>query len=390
MFTVEKKILIWLEKHLFVLVIVGVTLLSACIRFAFLKVESGDAVSFLLPWYYSIKEDGLRNPVGNYNLLYQFLIALMTYLPIKPLYAYKALSICFDYLLAAAVAFGVYKLVEDNRKWKAVLAYAIVLLLPTVFLNSAAWSQCDAIYTFFIIISLLAFFKEKYVLSFAIYGMAFAFKLQAVFVLPLYLFVYFKKKKFSCLHFVIIPAVVCLTGLPCVLLGKRNITEVFSIYFEQAAYDERPYSNYPSFWAIVSNNDIADPGTLRNVAILFTIAILGSLMVCWIVKKVKINSRNMLYMAFLLAYTCVLFLTGMHERYGYCYEIMAVMIALLNKKTILLLFPLYLLPLYTYGAYLYGNTVNLNILAVVNLAVYVGYLLILNRDMFSDTESSTV
>lgn len=38
--------------------------------------------------------------MGNYNLLYQTLIALMTYFNVNCIYYYKALSILFDYLLA--------------------------------------------------------------------------------------------------------------------------------------------------------------------------------------------------------------------------------------------------------------------------------------------------
>lgn len=58
----------------------------------------------LLPWYEKIRESGgilsLSHQVGDYGLLYQTLIALMTYIDIEPIYLYKFLSTLFDFFLA--------------------------------------------------------------------------------------------------------------------------------------------------------------------------------------------------------------------------------------------------------------------------------------------------
>ena len=55
----------------------------------------------------------LRHQTGNYNVLYQTAIALMTYLPMNPLTKYKALSILFDYVLAAGT--GVLAVMGTRR-----------------------------------------------------------------------------------------------------------------------------------------------------------------------------------------------------------------------------------------------------------------------------------
>ena len=165
MFKTEKRLLEWIHKHIFILSLVGVTALSLCIRWGLRDFVSPDSESFLLYWYDLLKEAGglrgLNQQVGNYNMLYQFLIAVMTYLPIEPLYAYKLLSVIFDYLMAVGVAILVYELTTRNQREKAGLAYMAVILFPCVFLNSSAWAQCDSIYTFFIIASLIAALKEK-------------------------------------------------------------------------------------------------------------------------------------------------------------------------------------------------------------------------------------
>ena len=141
----------WVEKNIFLIVFLCASLFGIIIRFTLRDVISSDSSSFLLPWYIEMKNSGgiqsLNRQIGNYNMLYQFLIAIMTYLPIPPLYAYKILSCLFDFLLAGLIGVIVYDL--HNNKWEGMAGYIIVIFSPIVFLNSAAWAQCDSIYTFF-------------------------------------------------------------------------------------------------------------------------------------------------------------------------------------------------------------------------------------------------
>lgn len=392
MFQIEEKIVKWIEAHMRLLAFVAVTFLSLGIRYSLRDFQSGDSIAFLLPWYEQIKAEGgllgLKTQVGNYNMLYQFLIAVMTYLPVKPLHAYKILSVIFDYCLAAGVAALVYDVTDENREWKAFLAYVLVICSPLVFLNSSAWAQCDAIYTFFVIVSLYAFFKERYTCAFALYGMAFAFKLQAVFVLPFFLFVYFVKKKFSVLQFAFIPVMMCLSGIPCFLMG-RNISEVFTVYQTQTSEWEKMSMNYPSIWTLLNDGQVVDSYiSLKNTAIVLAVIVLGTIMMIWLVKGVETNTENMLYMAFLLAYTCVLILPAMHERYGFLYEILAIVIVFVNKKTIPLLISLNCISIATYGNYLYFRDIDMNLLAVVNLITYVCYFGIIMKRMLANDEQS--
>lgn len=83
----------------------------------------------------------------------------------------------FDYVLA----FGAYLIVnqfEGRRSLKGVFAYAAVIMLPLYFL-----------------------IKEKHIPSFIMFGLAFAFKLQSIFLLLLFIFVYFTRRNFSVLTF---------------------------------------------------------------------------------------------------------------------------------------------------------------------------------------------
>ena len=390
MFKIEKRFLEWVEKHILLFCVIGVTLISMIIRYSFREIISNDAYWCLLPWYDVIKENGgiyaLGSQVGDYNMLYQFIIAVFTYLPIEPLSAYKLLSCIFDYLLAAAMGYFVYFFSEKDRILKGTMAYMLLLMSPIVILNSSYWGQCDAIYTFFCVASLLAFCRDKYKLTFVLYGVAFAFKLQAVFLLPFFLFAYFVKKKFSVLYFGIIPVMMVILSIPGLIMG-RSVAEVFTIYLNQTGSYKSITMNYPTFWNLLqSANMDAFYINMKKPAIALTVVVIALLMVTWIVKKVPMTTRNMIYMAFLLAYTCVLILPSMHERYGYLYEILAILVAFLQIRTLPCLVGMYLASFAIYGKYLFMFEINLPALSIVNTLAYIGYIVILTREMFENGE----
>lgn len=110
----EKKILEKADRRLPDLIIFLVTVMGLLIRFSLLEVVSGDAEAFLLPWHDIIRNNGLYEQVGDYNLLYQFLIWVMTKVPIPPLYAYKTLSCLGDLLLACSSALFVRQIAAGN------------------------------------------------------------------------------------------------------------------------------------------------------------------------------------------------------------------------------------------------------------------------------------
>lgn len=377
---IEKAILSWIDDHLLILVVALVSVAALLVRLPLLEHISGDSYFFLLPWYEQIRENGLSVQVGNYNLLYQAAIWLMTKLPLKPIYAYKALSTIFDYALALSAALLTANLTDEKKQWKALGTYSAVLLLPTVFLNSCAWAQCDSIFCTFGVLALLQLVKEKYPSAMVLLGLSFACKLQAVFFLPVFLFVYYRRRKFSMLQFALVPGAMLLTGLPMVFAG-RNPLDTFRIYAQQTGTYPYMSMNYPSAWLMLTHaREGSEYKLLSRAAMILTVAVLAALMIYWLHHKVAAEGKNILVMAFLLAYTCILFLPAMHERYGYPCEIMAVVLAVLMPKTLPLCAGMVGVSLCTYGSYLFDNEVfSLQVLAVVNLAVYGGYIWYLNR-----------
>ncbi|MBE6025155.1 MAG: DUF2029 domain-containing protein [Cellulosilyticum sp.] len=393
-FKFEERMLKWMNEHILALAFAAAVILSIAIRYFLRNFYTTDADLCLIPWYNAIKDNGgllgLGKPVEglNYSFTYQLLIALMTYLPIEPLYAYKILSCIFDYLLAGAVAYLVYDIVENNKLEKTLLSFIMVSCSPVVLMDSAAWAQCDSIYTFWVVLSIIFLRKEKYIPAFIYYGVGFAFKFQSVFALPFFLFYYFYKRKFSVLHFGLIPVTMTVLALPSLVQG-RTISEMIHIYTDNTSLHTSISNGFPTFWRLLNDGTGAEGYTfLKYAAMALTVVILGSFMYMWIRNNINLNNVNIILIAFILTYSTIIFLPAMHERYGFIFEILAIVIVFIEIKTIPLLIGITCLSLTTYGVYLFNNTVNEWFLAVINFVFYVSYMIILNKNLIKHSSSN--
>lgn len=376
----EKKILDLADLHLPLLLAALCTLLGIDVRISLREVVSDDYNTFLLPWYNLISANGLSQQVGDYNFLYQFIICILTKVQIPSLYAYKICSCIFDWVLAITAGVIVHSIATREREWAGCLAYCAVLLSPIVFLNSAAWAQCDAIYSAFALLAILHLERKQYTRAMCFLGVSFAFKLQAVFVLPLFLFVYFMERKFSAARFLLVPCTMVILSSPIVLWG-RSLTEVVKIYFSQTGTYQAMSMNYPSPWLLLCQAwEQTQYAYLKNAAIIVTVFVLAVLMVWWIRRSCAPTGKNLYMMAFLLVYTCVLFLPSMHERYGYLYEVLAIILAILIPKTIPLCAGLLAISMNTYGIYLFGVSGNWTFLVCANLFFYCAYIYSLKEE----------
>lgn len=396
----------FIKKYGLWLAVIIIFSVGTLIRFLLRDMTSLDSENFLVPWFNDIKEaggfSGLGEQVGDYNILYQTIIALFTYIPLKALYAYKLFSCVFDVLLALMSAYTVFHLSSNNKPALAVTAFGLVYLSPIVFLNSAWWAQCDAIYTFFGLLSLFLLAKKKDLAAAIVYSIAFTFKLQAIFLLPVIMFVLFMRKKSHMLFLLLIPVVMTVLSLAGLLSG-RNASDVFTIYFSQTSIYKSVALNYPSVWGLASDTvyaasyfagkELISPEQLYNIlkypAIIITAAALCIYMLVWLKKNINIDLKSIIIMSFILSYTCVLLLPSMHERYGYIYEILALIIAFIDRKTIYLLCLMYTLTLITYIHFLSDcYFMPISVLSAVNIFIYVMYMIKLNKLLLKNSASA--
>ena len=113
-------------------------------------------------------------------------------------------------------------------------------------------------------------------------------------------------------------------------------------------------------------------------------------MLVWLKKRVRIDLKNIMIMAFILSYTCVLLLPSMHERYGFIYEILALIIAFIDRKTVYLVCIMYAVTLITYIHFLSNcYFMPLAVLSAVNIFVYIMYAVRLSRFLQENSRSSS-
>lgn len=299
---------------------------------------SDDMQRFLIPWFQVIKANGgfsaLKQQVGDYGLLYQTIIAAFSYSDVKPVYLYKGLSVFFDFLLAGTITYFISKtemrkLHHNGLKNKTPIIYACVLLLPTVIMNSAFWGQCDSIYTFFLLWSLWFLFKEKYNLSLLFLGCSFAFKLQCILLMPLFLF-FCLYKRFSVLSFLITAFTFWFSGIIAYVNG-RGLLDGFGVYFFQVGEYRRMWMNVPSFWFFFEDN--YEKYHFFAIGLTFVILAIALL---WLFKNdIVITSFNQIIaLALFIEWTCIIFLPSMHERYTYVMDMLALILAFSDRRFI--------------------------------------------------------
>lgn len=250
-------------------------------------------------------------------------------------------------------------------------------MLPTVVLNSAYWGQCDSIYVFFVIWTAYLIYVERYKMGFFMFGIAFAFKLQSIFILPAILLFYVAKKSFSILNFGITIFTFWCSGLVAYFYG-RGFLECFSIYFNQADQCHKMYLNVSSFW-ILFGEDLYDD--LHKFAIILTIVLLGVGLYLILEKKKTMDmAENYLNTYCWCVWTVILFLPAMHERYTYMLDIMLIMLCFVNVRYIWCAFVEVLLSILTYSHFLYGAVSVNRTFAIANLLAWAIFSVLIFRE----------
>lgn len=367
---VEQQVYNFIKRNLGWICVVIITLIRLGICFYLRRYESGDFQQDLRHWFEEIKRNGgltaMKQQVGNYNIPYQLIIAIMTYFPAKSLYLYKGLSVFFDFILAGACGIFVCRL-KNSRSWMLFTGvYAAVLLLPVTYLNSAAWAQCDSIYTAFVIMALYFLYDRRYIAAYLLLGISLAFKLQMIFILPFFIFYYFLEKKYSILHMGLIIIGWYILSLPGIFM-RGNWLEPFKIYFAQIGTHRAMWLNFPSFWVLVGDNY----EMLKKPAILVTVSVLGLALAYVMHQNRRLTSSvEFLKAAVWTTWTCILFLPAMHERYSYLVDILLLLLVFINRRIWIVATVEIISSMLRYQAYLFGGAEVSTIHAVAYFAAW--------------------
>jgi Gpi18-like mannosyltransferase len=358
--------------------------LELYMRYRMRSYETGDYHVYLKPWAEYIRSHGFHaygDNFSDYNVPYLYVLGLMAqlpdYLPIGLLTAIRLGSVIFDGVLA----FFAYRIVALRyANWRVPLLAAIVVFgLPTVTMNGALWGQCDSIYTAFGLAGLYYFLRDRPWLGCAAFGIAYAFKQQALFLFPLLLVLLLTRKVpwRTCLA---IPAVFLALDLPAWLAG-RPLGDLLNIYTAQQNAEGVMVLNAPSVWALVPTPAPEDTRMFIQVGMVLTVVVFLVLAYVIVSARARLTDERLVLLATTSAIVAPFLLPGMHERYFYVADVLTVLAAFyLPRRLWYLPLLIQLASFMAYTRFLFGQRPVLDFpilsLIVMTAAVSVTFVLL--------------
>lgn len=334
---INKRFIEWIEKNMLVIATILITILAIIVRYIGRDSMLGDYIGFLQPWYNTLKESGgirgLRSTIGDYMDGYMLFMAILTYIPINPLYGIKIFSIIFDFIIAIMSAVITLNILKEDKSKKlyATIVYSIQLFLPTVILNGSYWGQCDAVYTGIILIVLFMLIKKKYRVALFLFGIGMSFKLHTILFLPLLVVVYIRTKEFNILEFLNILLGYFIMSIPALLVGKpiKDVLKLLVSYGTGAT--SVLTANFNNFYSLIWIDNEYIATYMRRLGILTTIALIGICMLIFIYKRIEINGDNLVGLALFFILLITYFLPGMHERYLFPGDVLSILYFIIKK-----------------------------------------------------------
>ncbi len=332
------------------LYLAAMTLIGLAIRMILRVVTTVDWEMYWDPWISDLKEMGfsyLATDRYDYAPSFVYILWIISKLPVNPMTCYKAIHITMDFVAAAVMGKIVMQI--TGSKGKSFCTYGLMLLVPTIWANSALWAQCDIIFMTFILLCFYELFRERPCAAMFFYGLAFAFKLQTLFIFP-FLVILWVNKKLKIQHFLWIPCLYFLSIIPAWIAG-RPLVDLINIYMAQGAQDVWSLSiKWANIYQIIGNKyfllEYADAGTWLILGILMCV------MFAMAQKRYRITNEFILQTALFFAILCPYFLPHMHERYGCLADILAVLYAMLRPRRFYLPLVQILISFTCYMAYL--------------------------------------
>ena len=217
---------------------------------------------------------------------------------------------------------------ERTASLMAGMAGVLLLLLPPVFLDSAAWKQADTVYLGFAVAAMHYALKEKWLPSWILYGISFVIKLQSIFLLPVFIILYFCRK-FPLRYFLIPPFFYVLAGFPAILCGGEP-RYIYGRYLLQMGRYQVMTIAFPNVYNLGLYNGYE---FLKTPAILFTFFCFVMLFLICMRRRERLSSADMkLRLTVLSIWICVMFLPTIHQRYGLGVVVFLFLVFLANYR----------------------------------------------------------
>ena len=357
--------------------------LAFFLRAILLDYVANDYEVFLSQWVATFRNNGgfaaIKQSIGNYNVPYLYFLAAISYLPIPDLYLIKLFSILFDVLLAWG-GLRLVKVLLPARKAAPLLAFCLLLLLPTVVLNGAYWGQCDSIYGAFVLHALACALDKRPGWSVALLAVAFSFKLQTIFLIPLWCVLWYGGRvKFR--HLLLFPATYVLTILPAFLLGKP-LGDILGVYLGQTQeYTHKLTFNAPSVFSLLPYYAEVDLAFWSKAGIIAAFGLVLAVLGFLFFHRDTLSGWNILAAGVIMAIGVPYLLPYMHERYffladcltlvWFCVDRRRLPVFLLTALASLSSYCVYLRLKYTLVLSFFGQTWVMGVESLLMLAALV-------------------
>lgn len=200
-------------------------------------------------------------------------------------------------------------------------------------------------------------------------GCALSFKLQSVFLFPLFIYSWFVKDRLFLSYFIITIFTYLTSGMVAYFYG-RGLSAGIDIYVFQVGEYKRMWANVPSFWALIEAD--YNKFFLFAICLTFIILVLG---LCAIIKSGKQANEfeQIIKLAIFIEWTCIIFLPAMHDRYTYVLDLLLLMLAFLNTKYITYALVSIVTSCMTYSAYLFTGKVLNSWIIIVYIVYWLRY-----------------
>jgi Gpi18-like mannosyltransferase len=331
-----------------VLALAALLFMAFMVRFAFFSNQGYEEVDTrdFMAWFQTAADYGPRTfytrtwcdyPPFNIYFFWVFgLLAKSLSLFGTSLFTYvmKLPSNLFD----MATAFLIFAFVRKRLDFKmALLATALYAFNPAVIFNAAVWGQFDAIYTFFLVLSLMLALASKPELSAVTFTLGILTKPQGIALAPLIAFLILKKYRLQwrrlLTSLIAVAATVFVVIIP--FEWSNPVTFLANIYF--GAYGGYAYTSVNAFnlWAIGGLWILETPVLFAIGWILF--GALAAFVLYVLYKRFGASGELLvLFSAFILFFGFFMLPTRIHERYLFpALSVLALMFPFLKKTRLI-------------------------------------------------------
>jgi Gpi18-like mannosyltransferase len=289
---------------------------------------NSDLLNAFLPWQTYLLEHGrwhaLQHPFSMYFPAYFDITAMTSYLDghINRVSQIKLVSFSFDIVTAAVAYYLVGRLTRSStpgrgRSIAQLVAPFCILAGPTVLLNGAVWGQSDIVYTCFLLLSTCCVITGMGALAALFFGVAFAFKLQAIFLAP-FIVAMLMQKRIRWWHLLLVPVGWLAALVPPVLNGAKAL-QFLSLTSSQGESFPTLAINVGNPWIIADRIHFnVNAGTLAGIVL--TVLVMIAITI-WGAQPAFRNATNTLALATLCVLAIPYVMPKMHDRYFFPAEI---------------------------------------------------------------------